>query len=181
MRPWLVWTIGIALIAAAWAVVQVTPEDAAAEAPFAVRAAVGEEATGRALSVTVTDVRLGDRAVAGGWRAEGTWVVVDLRAQALREEQGSLLGHAALVIDGTTYRASERPASMFRSPLAVGIPREGSIAFELPADLADRSGTLQLALDAETRLDSLIEVPLDLGALDPQDEVDLLTDGWALG
>lgn len=178
MRPWLSWVIGVALLAAAWGVVQLTPGDEAAEASFAVPAAIGEEATGRALAVTVTDLRLGDRAVAGGWYADGTWLVVDLRAQALREERGALLAHAALVIDGVTYRASERPASMFRSTLAVGIPREGSLAFELPADLADRAGTLQLAVDAETRLDSLVEVPVDLGTLDRADEVELLAEGW---
>ena len=158
---------------------QLTPADDDAQRPFVVAAAVGESATGRAFQITVTDARIGDRAVAGGWHADGTWLVIDLEASARGDETGAVLDHAAFVVDGVTYRASERPDSFFRSALSVGIERTGSIAFELPENVSRRAGVLQLALDDETRLDSLVEVPLDLSALDRAAEVELLPDGWA--
>ena len=179
MRPWLVWSIGVGLLLAAWGVVQLTPDDDDAQKPFVIPVAVGETAVGRAFEITVTDARIGDRAVSGGWHADGTWLVIDLEASARGEETGARLNHAAFVVDGATYRASERPESFFESALSVDIPRTGSIAFELPESLADASGVLQLALDGETRLDSLVEVPLDLGGLGSTTEVELLREGWA--
>ena len=179
MRPWLVWTIGVALLVAAWGVVQLTPVDDDAQRPFVIPAAVGETASGRAFEITVTDARIGDRAVASGWQADGTWLVVDLEASARGEEAGASLDHAVFVVDGVAYRASERPDSFFESALSVGIARTGSIAFELPENLSERTGVLHLALDDETRLDSLVEVPLDLAALERDAEVELLPDGWA--
>jgi hypothetical protein len=179
MKPWLVWTVGVALLAAAWAVVQITPDDSIAEAPFAVEASVGREARGRSIAVTVTDVRLGDRAVAGGWQADGTWLVVDVEAAARATETGALLKGATLEIDGLTYRASERPNSLFGASLSVDIARAGSLAFELPDELAGKTGVLRLSQSEETRLDSLIELPIDLASIDRETEVELLPTEWA--
>nr|WP_315267150.1 hypothetical protein [Microbacterium lemovicicum] len=179
MKPWLVWTIGLALVVAAWAVIQITPSDDAAVTPFEVPGALGSPLSGRAFQASVTDVRLGDRAEAGGWSAEGTWVVADVTAQALLDEQGSLLGHADLIVDGVRYRASERPPSIFRTGLSVGLPRSGSIAFEIPADVAQRAGVIELGLSEETRLDSVVRVPVDLAALDRGTDVELRKTEWA--
>jgi hypothetical protein len=179
MKPWLVWVIGIVLLAAAWGVQQITPDDDDAVVPFTVPAAVGEKAVGRTFEITVTDVRLGDRASAPRWAADGTWLVVDVEAQARFEESGSILDQAFLQVDGVTYRASERPTSIFREGLTTGIPRVGSLAFDLPDEVASRTGILRLGLGDEPRLDSLMEVPIDLGALARQDEVELLRTGWA--
>jgi hypothetical protein len=178
MRPWLVWTIGVALVVAAWGVIQITPDDDAAVAPFVVPAAVGEKALGRTFEITVTDVRLGDAARARGWRAEGTWLVVDVEAASRTGEAGSSLSEAELVLGERIYRASDRPESMFQTPLATGLPRAGSVAFELPAD-ASGPATLRLGLTAEIRLDSLVEVPIDLDALPRDAEVELGATGWA--
>ena len=171
MRPWLVWAIGAALLIAAWGVVQVTPDDDVATQPFSVAAEVGRAVESRGLAVTVTDVRLGESAAAAGWRADGTWLVIDLEAAARGDERAARLEQAALVLDGVTYRASERPPSLFSQALTIDLPRAGSIAFELPADAASRTAVLQLGLDVETRLDSVVELPIDLAALDPQREV----------
>ncbi|WP_285137373.1 hypothetical protein [Microbacterium sp. lyk4-40-TSB-66] len=179
MRPWAVWAIGAALVALAWGVVQITPSDDAATEPFAVPVAVGETALARAFEVSVTDPRLGTRATAGSWSAEGTWLVVDVTATARYDEMNALLLHAELMVDGVAYRASERPASIFRQPLAVGVPRSGSLAFELPAAAVDRTGSLTLGLSDDTRLDSLVEVPIDLGSLTRQADVELTPTGWA--
>jgi len=179
MRPWAVWAIGASLVVAAWGVTQITPPENAAVTPFVVPAEVGGAAVARSFEITVTDPRRGDRAVAGGWAADGTWIVVDVDVEARVDEVAALLGHAVLVVDGVTYRASERPASIFGTPLAVGIPRSGSLAFELPADAARGTATLELALSDETRLDSVVHVPIDLDALPRQPEVALARTGWA--
>ncbi|QEW04417.1 DUF4352 domain-containing protein [Microbacterium lushaniae] len=179
MRRWLAWPMGAALLFGAWLVAQVTPTEDADEAPFVVPAVLGEEARGRSLTVTVTDVRLAEHVSAGGWAAEGVWLVVDLDAAATQEEDRTYLGGASLVIGGRTYRASERPASLFQQPLLVGIPRAGSLAFELPPGAVDEPALLHLSGDWETRLDSLIELPLDLAALDLTESSELAETGWA--
>jgi hypothetical protein len=178
MRPWAVWTIGAALVALAWGVVQITPGEDAAVEPFVVPAAVGETAEARAFEVSVTDPRLGTRATDGSWSSEGTWLIVDVTVTARNDEQDALLLHAELTVDGVAYRASERPTSIYQQRVAVGIPRSGSLAFELPADVADRTGSLTLGLSVETRLDSLVEVPIDLGALTREPQVELTRTGW---
>lgn len=179
MRRWMAWTIGVALVVAAWGVLQITPSQDDAEAPFPLAAEIGETASARGFVMTVTDVRLASRAVAGGWSAEGTWLVVDLRAEATQEETGTILAHAELIIDGVAYRASERPASLLRTGLTPGIPREGSLAFELPSELARDTATLELGISDDSRLDSLVTLNLDLGTLEAEDEVELLETGWA--
>ena len=82
-------------------------------------------------------------------------------------------------VDDLTFRASERPESLFRSDLSVGIPRAGSIAFEIPAELVDRPAVLRLATDDDTRLDSVMEIAVDLGALERDGEAELADTGWA--
>jgi hypothetical protein len=181
MRPWLAWSIGVGLLAAAWVVTAVTPGEDIAEAPFPVAAPIGESASGRTITAAVTGARLTDRAVAEGWYADGTWLVVDVTAAAVREE-GTLLRGITFTLDGRTYRASERPAPYFDSivgaSLVPGLPQEGSVAFELPQD-AGGAGMLRLSADTETRLDSVIEVPIDLDAIDQVAETELIPLGWA--
>jgi hypothetical protein len=184
MRPWLVWAIGVGLVAAAWVVVQITPDDDIAVEPFVVTAAVGEQADARRFAVTVTDTHLADTAVSGGWYGDGTWLVVDLEVTGLGTERNALGAGGALivaeyVVDGVSYRASERPTSIFRSRPHVDLSRVGSVAFELPAALAESEGTLRLSGSDDTRLDAVVEVPIDLGALDREAEVELIPEGWA--
>lgn len=179
MRRWMTWAIGLALVGGAWGVIQVTPTQDDAEAPFPLVAEIDQTATARGFAVTVTDVRLGSRAVAGAWSVEGTWLVVDLEAEATQEETGTLLAHAELVFDDAAYRASERPASLLRTGLTPGIPREGSLGFELPPDVVRGTATLELGVSDDPRLDSLVTLPIDLRALEPADEVELLATGWA--
>lgn len=180
--PWAAWTAGAALVAAAWVVVHLTPAQGIDEAPFVVSAAVGEPATARAFTATVTGARLADRAVAGAWSAEGSWLIVDIEAAAVREEQGARLSGMTFTAGGRTYTASERPAGAFDSfaqtDLSVGLAQTGSVAFELADDVSG-SGMLHLSLNTDTRLDSLIEVAIDLDQLPHTDEAELLEKGWA--
>ncbi len=162
MRRGQAWAAGAALLVAAWLVTLVTPPADAELAPFAVTGDLGERVVARALTATVSHPRLAQRVTAGGWSAEGRWLVVDLELEATREEAGTRVGSATLQIGERTFRASERPASIAETGLHAGIPQLGSIAFELPGDL-DRIGdaVLRLAEDEDTRMDALIEVHLD--------------------
>lgn len=181
LPSWAAWTIGVACIVTAWFVALVTPGTEEAQAPFEVPAAIGETATGRDLVVTVTDIRRASEVSAGGWTAEGNWLVVDLRAQSVLTEFGTSLAHTELEIDGTRFSASDRPDSLAEGgALAIGLPREGSLAFELPDGLDAGKGRLELALNpVDQSLDSMIVLAFDLGEVPTVDETELLTTGWA--
>lgn len=185
MTRWASWAAGVALLVAAWLVALVTPPDDAAEQPFAVTAEVGEPAQGRNLAVTVTGVRAADEVSLGGWSAAGTWVVVDLDAAAVRSAQGTLLSYATLTIGDREYRASERPATasltdaMFRTALIPGIPRSGSLAFELAPDARAGTAVLRLGIADDPRLDSLIELRIDLDEVPVEPAAELRETGWA--
>ncbi|HEX5729663.1 hypothetical protein [Microbacterium sp.] len=179
MKRWVGWVLGAALVAAAWGVAAVTPGEDASEDPFRVTAEIGEVAVGRNLAINVLDVRRAERVLAGSWSADGNWVVVDLEAEAVESEFGTLLTLATLEIDGRIFSASERPESLVRASLSVGIPQTGSLAFELPENLDAARGILQFGLDADPRLDSVIALEIDLDAIAVEPAVDLLPTGWS--
>lgn len=179
MRPWAAWAVGAALVVAAWGVAAVTPPDDAATNPFPVNVSVGEHGVGRNIAGTVTDVRRAETVSAGGWSADGNWVVVDLDIEAVVSEFGVRLNRATLDLDGRTYSASERPDSLRSAPLSVGIPRSGSLAFELPDSAAGGDAVLRLGLDADERLDSVIVLELDLADIEVDNETALVETGWS--
>ena len=179
LRPWAVWTIAVVLLVAAWGIVRITPDEDVNVDPFVVAGALDQRVEARAIAVTVTSPRVADAVTAGAWRAEGTWLVVDVAAEALVTEADALFDHAVLIVDGLTYSASERPASFAKEHLSVCIPLAGSLAFELPADLADDEAVLELAGDDDTRLDAVIRIPLDLADVAREDETALRETGWA--
>ena len=175
MRPWAVWAIGITLLVAAWGVTKVTPGPEFTEASFVTEARLGERAVGSELIVTVDDVVLvttaSDRR---GWTAEGDWLVVDLALSAKTSEERALLGTATLEADGRTYRASERPESLLSEPLGAGITTTGSLAFEVPEEVTGSEATIRFASKAgDVRLDSVIEMTLDLAELPREDAREL--------
>lgn len=179
MMRWVSGAIGAALVAVAWGVAAITPTEDSAEDPFPVTVAVGERGEGRNIAVTVDDIRRAETVTAGEWTADGNWVVVDLDAEAVVTESGTLLTLATLEIDGRTFSASERPESLRRASLAVGIPQSGSVAFELPADVRGGEGVLTFGLDTDPRLDSLIVLDVDLDAIEIEEEAALLATDWS--
>ncbi|SFS13554.1 hypothetical protein SAMN04487846_2719 [Microbacterium sp. cf046] len=179
MTRWASWAIGAALVTAAWGVAVITPPEEASELPFPVAVEIGERGTGRNVAITVSDIRRAQEVRAGEWAAEGNWVVVDLDAEAVVSEFGTLLTLATLEIDGRTFGASERPESLLRASLAVGIPRSGSVAFELPADVQGGHGVLTFGLDTDPRLDSIIVLDIDLDDIDIDADAELRPTGWS--
>ncbi|WP_020096937.1 hypothetical protein [Microbacterium sp. 11MF] len=175
MKSVTVWAGGIVLLVAAWGVTQIPAGQALTESSFVQSVDVGDRAVGRQMAVTVTDVAAAERiSDEVGWAADGAWVVVDLSVEAVNTEEGAVLGLATLLIDGDTYRASERPVSLLGKALQVGVPKTGSVAFELPAGMRDGTAVIRFTVsDRDWRLDSVVEFTVDLGSLRWDDEREL--------
>lgn len=186
-RAWRAWSGGLALLIAAWGITLASTTFVRPFAPFATVAMQGEEAVGRSFSATIHDVRATTH-VTGSvplqnmeWYADGNWVIVDLTITG-RDTIYELLGGANLVVGDRTYRASERPASLLSTPLQAGVPRTGSLAFDLPSGLLSDTidAELQLYVNAEmgAQADSMIVFPLDLSTLDVSEEEALVEPEW---
>lgn len=176
------WVLTVALLVCAWFVAQATPTGDEAQArAFIVRTTVGEPAEGRNIAATVHDARIA-RAISSedGFRAEGTWVVVDLDAQAVRQQYGASLV-AKLRIGDATYASTERGESFWlidRTQLAPGIPKSGTVAFQIPDDLLTETAVLELADSQFTAYDSIIAVELDLPSLTVVNEAEIAPADW---
>lgn len=179
LPTWAAWAIGVACIVVAWFAALVTPGEEQTQAPFEVPATIGETATGRNLAVTFTDLRRASEVGADGWMAEGNWLVADLAVESVLAEDATSLKNARLEIDGMRFTASERPDSLESQPLAIGVPREGSLAFELPEGLDSGAARIVLALESDPSLDSMIVLSFDLGDVAVVDRTELLPTGWA--
>lgn len=176
----LVWSLTVVLLAAAWGVSKATLPDDAATAPFATVAAIDEPVATRNLAVTVTDVHVASAVTdAEGWAAEGTWLVVDLEAAAVVTQESGSLRLAELVIGDRTFTATGRGTTFAGQGLFTGVPRSGSLAFELPPDAVAGTATLRLGMADEVLLDGVIEVPLRLDEIPVETEVVLDENGWA--
>lgn len=180
----LIWLATVALLVGAWVVSKATLPDDAPNAPFPTVATIGEPATARNLVVTVTDVHLADRVSdATGWSADGTWLVVDLEAATEVTQDLSRLTLAELTIGDRTFSATDRGTTFAAERLVTGVPRSGSLAFELPDDVTGDRATLRLAVPSagvgEVLRDAVIDLPIDLAALPVHAEVLLDENGWA--
>lgn len=179
MRRVVAWIAGLAMVALAAGVGRVALTDDQQQAPFVVDAALGERAEARTFAVTLREVRLADEVRdASGWQARGSWLVVDLDAEALETERASILSLAELDLGDRAVSASERPDSLASTPLDVGLARAGSLAFELPADATAGAATLRLARSLDDRLDSVVELPLALGELERDRSIELEETRW---
>lgn len=175
------WALTAALLTGAWLIAVFTPPEDAAERIFVTPASVGSPAAGRNLAITVHDVRAAEAIAVDGWRAAGTWIVVDLDAGAVVSQEDGQLSTALLHIGDRTFRATERGPSdwsLLRASLVPGVPQSGSLAFELPADALSGTATLELSTSADTRYDSVIVLPIDLDALEAHDELELAPADW---
>ncbi|MFE6997048.1 hypothetical protein ACFVAE_13870 [Microbacterium sp. NPDC057659] len=176
------WVITVVLLVGAWFVAQATPTGDEAQArAFMVGASVGEPAEGRNIAVTVQDARIA-HAIASedGFRAEGTWVVIDLDAEAVRRQYGTSLA-AKLRIGDATYKSTERGKTSWlidRTQLVTGIPKSGSLAFQIPADLLTETAVLELTDSSFSAYDSIISLELDLPELTVVNEKAIAPVDW---
>jgi hypothetical protein len=166
VAPALVITAAVASAAALW---HNLPEPTDVYGPFDVHAAVGQQATGRAIVATVTGVRIGPQVhkvspPARTVRSAGVWVVVDAEVAATSSFE---LPHTELVVGANTYIPSDRfrPAPL-GAELEPGIAQRGSWVFEVPADLVEPGAAHPISLRVwvgDGRLDSrlVMTIPLD--------------------
>lgn len=174
-----VWALSTALVIAAWGLVQFQQPDDAPYDSFVSTTAVGKRGVARNLAVTVTDVRAGRAIVdSGSWRADGTWLVVDLDAATVEDQFGAALYVANLHLGDRTYSATERGETAAGMTLITGVPRHGSIAFELPEGALKGTATLEFAPTLSTQSDGVVEVTVDLDDVALQSTVVLDPTGW---
>lgn len=179
MKRAIPWLVTAALLVGAWLVALVTPDDSASVEPFIVPTTIGEKAVGRDFTVTVQDVTLADKVEAAkGWNAEGTWLLVDLDAEANLEQYGMSFKGATLTIGDRSFRPSERMDSFFATSLVPGVSKSGTLVFELPEDARSATGLLQLSAREDTRADSVAELEIDLGALTPVADAEVRETDW---
>lgn len=167
--------VALALVVAASLVAATTPTQDALEEPFATRGEPGERLTGRTLEATLLDARLADEVRGPDWRGttDGVWLVVELEVAAVLEQSSV---EVDLLVGDRRYASSSRPSSdaLDQRVVEPRLLQRGVALIELPASLVDdphaASAVLRLSPRLDARLDSVLEVPLDLAAL-PHDDV----------
>lgn len=164
--------LALALLGLASLVFTLAPTEEQRQAPMEINVDIGETGLGRNIEATVHDVRLAQVAETDSydpWVGEtnGVWVVLD--ATVASGVNPTLL-KSWLTVDGLTYQASGRPGddTIVGSFISPGVPRSGSVLFEIPRDIAQSSHPVRItfASSSDARLDSTIVVTVRLDELD---------------
>lgn len=171
------WLVAIGILVIAGVVVALEPPEQLEQAPFIVNTRIGEEGVGRNIQATFSDVRLANVVELDefeGWRGttEGVWVVATIDVQSRVDSTGVT---SFLLIDDLEFRGSERLdlEGLESWRLLAGIPTTGTVLFEIPRELADRTteARVMIGTSSDWRLDSVISTTVDLSALDVQPTV----------
>lgn len=177
MRRATPWLLGAALVIAAAGVTAVTPSDEDVIGPIEVRGSFGDPVESRTLIAAATDVTFADEVAVPGadWSAGGNWLIVTVIASAAHTEVDAAINLATLKVGDRVFQTSERPKATLRStPLRVGVDTVGTLAFELPPDVASGRAELRLTSSYLTaELDDLITIPLELDDLPRAPSVEL--------
>lgn len=168
---------GLGLLALAFGVAYSAPGDDEIEAPFVVSGELEQQVVSQHLVVTVLDAQLADEVVVETWRGttSGVWLVVDATVQA-RTERSTV--DVNVYIDGVRYPASGRISTdaVDGRVADAGFPVTGPVLVELPADIVERAGArsaiVRFSSGIDARLDSVIDVEVDLTSLQHDDRVD---------
>ena len=162
---------GLGLLGLAFGVAYSAPGDAELQAPFPVAGELDEQVVSQHLVVTVHDAQLAQEVVVSDWRGttSGVWLVIDATVEGRTERSGV---DVDVFIDGVRYPSSGRISTDAVDGRVVdpGFPVTGPILIELPADILDRSGartaTVRFSSGIDVRLDSVIDLELDLTGLE---------------
>jgi hypothetical protein len=168
--------VGVVVTVAAAAVVwQNLPTPTDVLGPFDVRGDAGTPVTGRAVSATVTNVRVTPDV--NSTEPAGIWVVVDVALEGTRSTE---LTHSQLIVGPNTYTPSDvfSPLDTLFGEISPGITLSGSLVFDVapPLVAADSSDPLTLLVWAgDGRLDSrlAIRIPRDGSRFSSVDAVTL--------
>jgi hypothetical protein len=169
---------GVGLVVLSFGVALSTPDSTVVEAPFGTRVEVGEEAVSQHLVATVREVSLAEEVELDFWRGttSGVWLVVEATIGATRDRS---LVEVDVLIDGARYPSTGRADSstVDGGVVDAGFTVTGPILIELPADVQNLPGAstavLRIAPGLDSRLDSVIELVIDLTALEVNDRVEL--------
>ncbi len=184
MKTTLAWLLTAALLVGAWLIAASAPADDAYIDPFPVAAEIDQPADGVTFATTVRDVRAASTVTgAGGWTADGTWIVVYLDAEGAQPRMSyspvaSSLGLAELTISGRTYGASERAPSLLAQRLGSGVSSSGVLFFEVPEDALAGTGILRLAGSSDTRGLAVVTFEIPLDDLELESEIELPVTDW---
>ncbi len=168
---------GLGLIALAFGVAFSTPGDAQVEASFAVTGGLGEQIVSEHLVATVDEVGLVREVEVGFWRGTtaGIWLLIDATIDA-RVERTTV--DVEVYVDGVRYSGTDRAgsATIDAGVVDAGFPLTGSALVELPADVTElpgaRTAVLRIGTGGDQRLDSVIELVIDLTALEVRDSAE---------
>lgn len=178
MRPALAVPAGIGLVLLAFVATLAKPAEEVIVAPFPVSGEVGEQLVSLHHAVTVHEVALADEVEVGFWEGTtaGVWFVAEATIAGRVESVGV---DVDLFVDGVRYAASGRVDrdTVDGSIADAGLPRTGAMLVELPADILDRPGArsavLRVSAGGDTRLDSVVELTVDLTELDRVDRLEV--------
>ncbi|MDG4668713.1 hypothetical protein [Mycobacterium sp. 236(2023)] len=142
--------------------------------PFEVRGTLDEPVEGRAITATVTSVRIAPQV--NSVPAAGIWVVIDATIEAPRSTE---LPKADLIVGPNTYAASDRFfLDTLRAEISPGIPARGSWVFDVAPSLVEAGASDPLLLRVWAGSDILdsrlvIDIPADDPGITRSDEVKL--------
>ena len=177
MRRALAGLAAVLLVAVAVVAHLTTPTREELVAPIATAASEGEWGEGRAFAARLDEVTLTAEPTDGDWvgTTDGVWVVATLTAVA-KLDPGPVTG--SLFLGEDRYDASGRAgsSSLDAATLSPGLPEVGDLLFEVPADALAAHGAearLWLGRGIVPRLDSVVEIDLDLGGLEPEPAYEL--------
>lgn len=169
---------GVGLVLLSFGVALSTPESTVVQAPFATRADIGEQGVSQHLVATVREVYLAEEVDLDGWHGTtpGVWLVAEATIGAIRDRN---LVELDVFIDGARYPSTGRADSstVDGGVVDAGFTVTGPILVELPAEVWNlpgaRTAVLRIAPGLDSRLDSVIELVIDLTALEVADRVEL--------
>ncbi|MGE3193575.1 MAG: hypothetical protein AB7K08_08930 [Microbacteriaceae bacterium] len=173
----------LALIGGALVLHLTKPSDEELQGPFVTYAGFGEQVEGRDLTWEAEDAYLADRLTAPGWTGEtdGIWLVIE---GTIGSKLGITTPDVSVRVGERIYEASDRPGdAVLGDSLDAGLPQAGAFAFELPRSVLESEEgthvTARIANGFRVRLDSAIDMVLDLTQLDHRGTAALPQPGMA--
>ncbi|MFI6321883.1 hypothetical protein ACIBG8_30415 [Nonomuraea sp. NPDC050556] len=162
---------GVALVVAIGVAQRLIPDADRIYQPIASHGGMKEDVAAPPYTLRVDGVELGRTLTVGEERktTQGVWVVLRMTGTATQE--AVRIGDATLVTrDGTRYGASDRLLGFDFAQLEPGIPRSGSLAFELPWASAE-GAVLHVDQGVMGALGPAVDIDLAVTGLQPKDTV----------
>lgn len=184
MRRSVAWGIGVASLAAAWAIGPFVPTEDDVQAPFYSQGSLGGPAvTLREASVRLLDASASEELQRPGYvSATSQWVSFTLEATGHSNEgENPQLKHVTLHVGDRVYSPTDQTSVSFASTnLVTGVPRSGPVVFEIAKEDAGAPAELQVSTRVlDERLDAVATFPVDLSSVKRVDSLNPSTPDWS--